>query len=172
VDTPPRVDTDCTRVEAEAEGLVRRVAEGAGSVAAERLVELDAAVVVANVNQPDLHSHNLHTKRSAQAWGVQEQAEEPIVERTERDLVVVAAVVVVVEQQQQPSKRNNQVERVEEEEDLEEEEVVGECNSAEVQTGFCSSRYCVDFKKEEFLRKRIERKTTRSWNHMDLSKTR
>ena len=38
-------------------------AEGAGSVAAEPQVEA-AAAVVANVDQPDLHSHNSHTKRS------------------------------------------------------------------------------------------------------------
>jgi hypothetical protein len=49
------------------------------------------------------------------------------------------AVVAVAGPRRPPSTRYNPVEPVEEEEDLGVEEVAGACNSAEEQTGFCSS---------------------------------
>ena len=58
----------------------------------------------------------------------------PIAARIEQD-----PVVAVAELQRLPNKQNNLAELAGEEEGLEEEEAVGECNSAEVQTGFCSS---------------------------------
>ena len=123
----------------EVEGLEQQAEQQDNEqLAVARLVEL-VSVAAASVNLLVLHSHNSHIKRSVQAWAAAGLAGvHSIAGYMAQGVPDAAAAAAAAELPLQPSTPCNLAVPVEAEEDQEAEGVVGECNSAEVQMGFCS----------------------------------
>jgi hypothetical protein len=142
VDIQRQVGTDCTLVAEGVEEVEQQAEERDNDqLAAERPVEL-AVAAVANGDQLVLRSHNSHTKRSVQASAAPVRAEaHSIAGCTVQEAPdAAAAAAAVAELPLPPSMLSNPAVLAEEAVGQEAAGAAGECNLAEVQTGFCSSQ--------------------------------